>query len=158
MVIMLTELRDSRFKGYNHKGDRDMKRFTHQSSNPKWNAQRSLNGLTHYVEDDILRFHKSRILLTHITDNGLLFSLVESCTTDHQNRSRGFRYVIFDVTGHIIDRPKLKDTVKTRRQAEKAMWEHLGGLDAVAITKEAIVREERHSQEEIARARKELLV
>ena len=25
MVIMLTELRDSRFKGYNHKGDRDMK-------------------------------------------------------------------------------------------------------------------------------------
>jgi len=133
-----------------------MKKFTHESSNPKWNAQRNLSGITHYVEDDTLQFHKSRILSTHILEEGLLFGLIESCALDPDNRTRGFRYVIFDVTGYVIDRPKLEETVKTRRQAEKAMWAYVNTLDARVITKEAIDREERNYQDEIQRARKEL--
>lgn len=134
-----------------------MKRFTHQSSNPKWNAQRSLNGLTHYVDDDTLRYHKSRILSTHILDEGLLFALIESCALDMYNTSRGFRYVIFDVTGTVIGRLTLQETFKTRRQAEKAMWAYADTLDAKTITEKAIDQAERNYQDEIQRARKELL-
>ena len=134
-----------------------MKRFTHQSSNPKWNAQRSLNGLTHYVEDDTLRFHKSRILSTHILDEGLLFALIESCALNMDNTSRGFRYVIFDVTGTVIGRLTLQETFKTRRQAEKAMWSYVDTLDAKNITRKAIDQAERNYQDEIQQARKELL-
>lgn len=134
-----------------------MKRFTHQSSNPKRNAQKSLEGITHYVDDGTLKFHKSRILSTHILDEGLLFALVESCALDMHNTSRGFRYVIFDVMGTVIGRVTLEEAFKTRRQAEKAMWAYVDTLDAKALTKEAIERFERQAMDEVAQAKKDLL-
>ncbi len=56
---------------------------------PRENAQNNLIGRTHYVDDDSLRFHKSKILSTYVTDGGLLFTLIESCSLDYNNSKRG---------------------------------------------------------------------
>ncbi|KAH2035914.1 hypothetical protein KXW51_006159, partial [Aspergillus fumigatus] len=73
--------------------------FRTESHDPKTNAQRNLCGRTHYVDDDNLRFHKSRVISARVVDNGLLFAIVTSDALDFENRKRGFRYVIFDVFG-----------------------------------------------------------
>lgn len=133
-----------------------MKLFRNESNNAKWNAQRNLQGLTHYVDDDTLRFHRSRIVSTHITDNGLLFALVESCAKDMNNTSRGFRFVIFDTFGNVIERNKLEEMWSTSRAATKAMWAALNSIDALKVTSEAIDRAETHYAMDIATARREL--
>lgn len=126
-----------------------MNLYRTESSNAKWNAQRNLSGRTHYVDDDTLRYHKSRILGTWMTDNGLLFALVESCSLDMNNTKRGFRPVIFDIFGTVInDRAKLEDCFTTRKAAEHAMWVELSKIDAKAHTLKAIDEQEySHKQE-----------
>lgn len=130
-----------------------MKPYRHESGNPKYNAQRNLNGRTHYVDDDTLRFHYSRILKTVITDNGLLFALIESCAADMDNRRRVFRPVIFDIGGTVVSRLRIDAGLSTRLAAEKELWKQLNALDAIALTKEAIDREERNFNREISDAR-----
>lgn len=121
-----------------------MSPYRRESEYPKWNAQRNLSGRTHYVDDDTLRWHKSRILRTVITDGGLIFALIESVALDMNNRKRGFRPVIFDVFGYVIERTKLDESYKTRKQAEKAMWSALNSLDVAGLTLEAIERSTRY--------------
>jgi hypothetical protein len=134
-------------------------RYREQSSNPLWNAQRNLCGRTHYVDDDTLRFHKSRVISARHTDNGLLFAIVTSDAKDYENKTRGFRYVIFDIFGFVVERNPAKvelEWFKSSQKATKAMWEALNRLDAYAITRDAIDRTERHQAQEIARLRGEL--
>ena len=122
--------------------------YRNESSDPKYNAQRNLSGWTHYVDDATLRFHKSRILETKITDNGLLFALVESYAADPDNHKRLFRPVIFDVFGSVIDRVKLQEGFASHKAATKAMWDRLNGIDAKQITLDAIANTEHwHDQE-----------
>lgn len=116
--------------------------YRNESSNPKWNAQRNLAGRTHYVDDDTLRFHKSRVLSARHTDEGLLFAIVTSDALDHDNRKRGFRYVIFDLFGHTVDRPDLEYAYTTSQRATQGMWDALNKIDAKALTLVAIEREE----------------
>lgn len=125
-----------------------MNLFREESSNPKYNAQRNLEGRTHYVDDSTLKFHKSRILETHITDNGLLFALIESVALDMGNTQRVYRPVIFDVFGTVLWRVKLKDSYGTRKAAEKAMWADLNAIDAKEHTyKAAIASREAYAAE-----------
>lgn len=125
--------------------------YKEESSDPKWNAQRNLAGRTHYVDDDTLRFHKSRVLSTHITDNGLLFALVESCAMDSRGSKRGFRGVIFDVFGTVLSRHSLEDARATRKAAESDMWAALNAIDAKAHTLTALAEHQKHANEEISR-------
>lgn len=118
-----------------------MQFYRNESSNPKWNAQRNLSGRTHYVDDDTLRFHKSRVLSARHTDGGLLFAIVTSDAKDYQGRTRGFRYVIFDLFGTILDRPELDDAFKTSERATKAMWAALDRIDAKTHTLAAIEKQ-----------------
>ena len=129
-----------------------MNLYRDESSTPKWNAQRNLSGRTHYVDDDTLRFHKSRVLSTHVTDNGLLFSLVESIALDMHNTQRGFRFVIFNVFGDSIERASLDEAFKTRKAATKAMWQALEKIDAKAVTLAAIDRQEEFHKWEMQKA------
>jgi hypothetical protein len=115
-----------------------------KSSYPASNAQLNLAGKTHYVDSDTLRFHKSRILETHITDNGLLFALIESCAADMDNTKRIFRPVIFDLLGNVISRPTLENSFNTRKQANKALWGAISAIDAKKATLEAIERAKRN--------------
>lgn len=123
-----------------------MKQFRDESSYPKVNAQRNLDGITHYVEDSTLRFHKSRILKANATVDGLLFYIIESYAADYQGKTRLFRPVIFDIAGNTISRPDLENGFKTRAQAEKHLWAEMDKLDRVAVSMEAIDRAEKNAK------------
>jgi hypothetical protein len=117
--------------------------YQNHGSYPKPNAQRNLSGRTHYVDDDSLRFHKSRILSARATCDGLLFAIVESVAIDYENRRRGVRYVVFDLFGRVVSRLALEDCWRTSAAATKAMWTFINGCDAVALTREAIANAEK---------------
>lgn len=104
--------------------------YRNESSDPKRNAQRNLQGRTHYVDDDSLRFHKSRVISARDHDGGLLFSIVTSDALDMHNTKRGFRYVIFDLFGTVIDRPTLENVFRTSDQASKARYAALDKIMA----------------------------
>jgi hypothetical protein len=127
-----------------------------ESSYPKNNAQRNLAGRTHYVDDDTLHGFHSRVISARHTDGGLLFAIVTSDAKDHQNRSRGFRYVIFDLFGTVLERnPSSVDRefFTSSARAEKAMWTALNAIDAHAVTLTAIENAERHHAAEMQRIR-----
>lgn len=130
--------------------------YRNESSDAKWNAQRNLSGRTHYVDDDTLRFHKSRVLSSRDHANGLLFSIVESCALDMRNTRRGFRFVIFDVFGNVISRCDLDECYTTGEKARKALYEALNAIDAHTVTSAAIDAQERANAREIERARADL--
>lgn len=130
-----------------------MQLFQNESSRPKTNAQRNLCGRTHYVDDDTLRWHKSRVLSARCTDHGLLFAIVTSDALDMNNTKRGFRYVIFDVFGTTLDRPDLEHAFKSHAQASKAMWVALNAIDAYQVTRDAIANAERAYARETAQLR-----
>lgn len=100
----------------------NVKLFGHESGDPKYNAQRNLDGRTHYAEDDTLRWHKARITSSgQLGDSwGLLFRITESVALDMHNRSRGFRCVVFDVFGTTVYHPDLENTFSSSAAAEKA--------------------------------------
>lgn len=117
--------------------------YERKSSDPLRNAQQNLAGRTHYVDADTLRYFRARILSTHATDNGLLFAVVESCSGDHEYKTRIFRHVIFDIFGTVIDRPSMnekneKRIYKSQAPAMAAMWRALESIDAGAVTRAAI--------------------
>jgi hypothetical protein len=124
------------------KGFRQMSElFSNQSSDPKNNAQRNLQGRTHYVDDDSLRFHKSRVISARQTHNGLLFAIVTSDALDFENRTRGFRYVIFDIFSTVISRTEISAAFRRSEQAMKAMWDAVNAIDAKAHTVAAIEKQ-----------------
>lgn len=130
--------------------------YSCKSSYPVPNAQQNLMGRTHYVDPETLRYHKARILSARANHDGLLFMLVESVAIDPDNRKRGFRFVVFDIFGTVIERAKLEDTYRSQEKAAKAMWDYLGTIDPVAITRAAIEREERHHANEMDYLRADL--
>lgn len=97
-----------------------VKLYTHESCNTKHNAQRNLAGRTHYVDDDMLRFHKSRITASDERANGLLFQITTSDALDMCNTKRGFRTTVFDVFGTVVYCLDLDEAKSTSAAAEKA--------------------------------------
>lgn len=127
-----------------------VKLFTHESGDPKYNAQQNLSGRTHYVDDDTLRWHKSRVLSSGIIGNawGLLFSITTSDALDMHNTSRGFRCVVFDVFGTAVYRPDLDSTYCTSKAAQKARNE--AEFDLVAHYRQAIESKLYYAEQEAA--------
>lgn len=130
-------------------------RFEDKSYDDKRNAQVNLQGRTHYVDDDTLKYHKSRILKCHITDNGLLLAIVESYQATFDGK-RLFRPVIFNMLGGVVDRVTGTGGYKTKQQAIKAMWESLDAIDAVQETKQAFEHHRKWTNWEVDRVLKEL--
>src|SRR6516165_1375077 len=127
--------------------------YRNESSYPKINAQRNLQGRTHYVDDASLRWHKSRVLSARIVNNGLFFAITTSDALDPNNMRRGFRYVIFDIFGNILERPKLEDAFKSHEKCLNEMWKILNGIsnaDAKQITREALQRHQASLLREMA--------
>ena len=112
--------------------------FGDKANLPKYNAQRNLQGRTHYVDDSTLRYFHSRITSAHDTCSGALFYIIESTALDPDNRSRGFRGVVFDVWGSVIYRPDLQSTYRTSQGASKAMYQWLNGFDVPAYYAEKL--------------------
>lgn len=114
--------------------------FTDRSSYPLPQAQRNLEGRTHYVDDATLKYFGSRILTCGFTDDNSILYLIESCKTSPDGGGREFRYVIFDVFGTVIQRPVMGEGFKTSEQARRAMWEWLNSFDAQAHYLEVLER------------------
>lgn len=127
----------------------NVKLFCHESGDPKYNAQRNLDGRTHYVEDDTLRWHKARITSSgQLGDSwGLLFRITESVALDMHNRSRGFRCVIFDVFGTTVYHPDLENTFSSSAAAQKAC--NNVEFDLAGHYREAIAHKIHYAREEL---------
>ena len=94
--------------------------FCYESGDPKFNAQRNLAGKTHYVDDDTLRWHKSRVLGTAILHGGLLLRVTCSDALDMHNTKRGYRCAVFDVFGTAVSRPDLEHAATSKQAAINA--------------------------------------
>lgn len=119
-------------------------RFDRHSYDAKACAQRNLSGRTHYAEDDTLRFFHARILSCRVECNGAALVLVESVAADMRNTSRGFRFVVFDLFGMVInDRLTLSPETlfKTSDKARAAADAWLSAFDIAAHYREAIADE-----------------
>jgi hypothetical protein len=128
-----------------------MKLYSQETSHPKSNAQLNLMGRTHYVDDDTLRFHKSKVLRASHHYEGLLFSIVTSDAVDYQNTKRGFRFAIFNVFGRVIARTPLDATFRTSEQASKARYAALDAINAKDHTLEAISDQRKNQNADLDR-------
>ena len=77
--------------------------YRYEACDLTYDAQRNLQGRTHYVNPDTLKGFQARILTAYSTPDGLLYVLVESVQSrpDHGGYTR--RVVVFDVFGDIIN-------------------------------------------------------
>ena len=115
--------------------------FEDKSYNPKRNAQMNLIGRTHYVDDSTLRYFHARIVASGTECSGLIFWIIESHAVDMDNTQREFRFVVFDVGGHVLERAKNGSGYRTRSRARKALDAYLATIDAENLTHAAIKRE-----------------
>ena len=110
--------------------------FESYGYNEKFLAQKNLMGKTHYVDDETLRYHKSRVLACYATHHDTICTIVESCALDMHNTKRGFRFVAFDLGGEVLTRASLEESYKTSKQATAAMWVWLDDFDVVTHYKD----------------------
>jgi len=82
--------------------------FIRLSNNPTRDAQLNLEGLTHYVSPENLRFHRSRILEASPVLGGRFYMIRESCTLDWEHTRRGQRCVVFAPDGEMVYHPSLE--------------------------------------------------
>ena len=121
--------------------------FMQESGDPKRNAQRNLCGRTHYVDDETLRWHKSRVTGGHHEAGGLVFSLSTSDALDSNGTKRGFRVATFDVFGACLSRPKLEDASPSSAAARK--FDDTIELDLLKHYREALTAQWTNKQEEV---------
>jgi hypothetical protein len=109
-------------------------------SNAKYSAQESLAGITHYVDDNTLKFFKAKILRAKPINDGALYMILESSSKDFEHTKRGFRVVVFDVFGDSIYRPALDEMHDTTKQALKAFENWSKSFDVDAYYRERMAR------------------
>jgi len=66
----------------------------------KYEAQRQLSGITHYVDDDTLRYFECRILEVVFAEDGLTLGLITS-QPNPMTREREYRAIMFNVFGDV---------------------------------------------------------
>ena len=99
--------------------------FRCEYHNPKYDAQRNLAGISHYADDDTLKYFKARIVATFHEDHGLTFTIVETLPDD--SGKRVYRAVMFNIFGSTIataDYP-------TKAKALAALTELTEPLDSI---------------------------
>lgn len=111
-----------------------------QLSTPTLNAQDQLTGITHYCDSGTLKYHHSRIVGACVVSSGAFFKIVETCSQDYHNTKRGYRVVLFDLTGEAVYRPNLDELTRTREQAEKAFWAWFNQFDELHHYREKMNR------------------
>lgn len=108
--------------------------FRHVSCHADINAQRNLQGITHYVDADTLKYFKSRILDSGISHDGLVFWLVESKRSEPGANNK--RFVAFDVFGtQLFEGDSFHKTSKAAWK-EGSAW--LAAFDALSHTETAL--------------------
>lgn len=106
---------------------------------PLYAAQRSMDGLTHYYDDDTLRYFNARV---HRAEVVARVALVTLESTKHNDEPRRYRVTVHDLTGTVInERRDVDDMLPTLRAAEKEYREAIAAIDPVKVLANAITRE-----------------
>jgi hypothetical protein len=124
--------------------------FQDRSSDPKYNAQRNLEGITHYTDEGTLSYFKSRILHTWIAGEGLLFALVESVNSRPDHGGENKRACLFDAFGTVIHQT---NWTRTSERAEKDLREYIAGFDIRAHYTQEIKARAARMQDQAQRTR-----
>ena len=88
-----------------------------------------------------------------------MFAIVTSDAKDYQNKARGFRYVIFDLFGTVLDRNPAsvdREFFSSSKRATDAMWKALNEIDALEVTRKGIERERRNHESEMQRVHRDM--
>lgn len=106
--------------------------FRVESCYPDSNAERNLQGRTHWLSPETRRYFKSRVLDSGMTADGLVFWLVESNRSKPFEADKNKRFVAFDVWGSVLTEGD--EWHKTSAQALKAGRTWLASFDGLAHT------------------------
>lgn len=122
-----------------------------KSCDPKYNAQRNLEGRTHYADEGTLKFFKARILSARHDANGLLFYIIESTPGISDNPKKTKRAVVFDVFGAVVNERASSNGGtwhSTSDQAHKDAMAFIASFDAIAHTTEALKAKAKRMEQE----------
>lgn len=136
----------------------NVRHFRCESCTPEYDAQRNLQGRTHYVDPDTLKGFQARILTGYSTEDGLLYVLVESVQSRPQHGGYTRRAIVFDVFGDIVnERAGLSDGewFRDTAKADKAAADFVRAFDAVKHTMEKLAA---NARREIKAARATLAI
>ena len=110
--------------------------FRQESGYPDCDAERNLQGRTHFADPQTRRYFKSRILDASVSHDGLVYWLIESNRSKPFEPQKNKRFAAFDVFGtQIFERDSWHKTSKAAL-AEGKQW--LAGFDAVAHTEKEL--------------------
>lgn len=100
-------------------------------------AERMLEGRTHYFDADTRRYFGARVSKLTEHGDGTLLAACESVS--HPTYGRVHRFVVFDVSGSVIERSDIDEQRFTRAaQAQKAMYAWLDACDPAQILRDCI--------------------
>ena len=115
------------------------KRYNREySDNPTISAQKNLEGRTHFVDPQTLKFHGSRVLSALPVSDGAFFKIIETTSLDYQHTKRGYRAVVFDLFGTTIYHPDLENTHTSKEKADKAFYAWFDTFDEIGHYQKAI--------------------
>jgi hypothetical protein len=87
-------------------------------------AQRNLQGRTHYVDNDTLKGFRARVLNAHLSHDGLVYWIIESVGNKPFDGKANKRFAAFDVFGDVVsDREQWHTTSKAADKERKAFLE-----------------------------------
>jgi hypothetical protein len=122
--------------------------YRNESCRADYDAQRNLQGRTHYVDPDTLRGFQARILNGGHVADGLLYWILESVQSRPQHGGYTRRAIVFDVFGDIVnDRATLSESqgewFRDTAKAEQAAAAFIAGFDAVKHTADKLAAKAR---------------
>lgn len=113
--------------------------FKERAGLPLNQAQRNLEGRTHYVDDSTLKSFVAKIHAVYVMDEGLILGLVESLQAGpNPDMGRVYRPVFFDLFGNTLYRPSIEESFKSLKQAQTEFWKQAEEIDAVDATIEGL--------------------
>jgi hypothetical protein len=125
--------------------------YTCKSCYLKNDAPQNLQGRTHYVDADTLKYFGARILNAGRSENGLLYWIVESVSSRPNNSGYTRRAVIFDVFGEV-----LADRDNWHKVTEKAVDEALQFVRSFDAVKHTAQKLQERAKRDIETAKKTL--
>jgi len=108
-------------------------------------AQRNLQGRTHYVDADTLKGFRARVLNAHLSHDGLVYWIIESVGNKPLDGKANKRFVAFDVFGDVIN--NREQWHMTSKAADKERKAFLESFDAEKHTENRLLERAKRDAE-----------
>jgi hypothetical protein len=107
-----------------------MKLFQDNSSYPKNRAQQNLTGITHYADDDTLKFFKAKIIDCVVSSCGKYCLIVESLPYGGFDAPRKKRGKVFNILGRVIAETEAQTMRNKSSAILSELYAQIDALDA----------------------------